>query len=142
MAQGYRILLATQETWVRSLGREDPLEKGAATHSSILAWRIPRTEEPGGLRFMGSRVRAAITKDCRVSGLCSGNTFSHSSGVLRSQVWEWVGCFLRRHLPVVCRRPPSPCVLRWPSLRLCSSAYPSYWLRVHLDDLVIMKLPL
>ena len=40
---------AVQETWVRSLGQEDPLEKGMATHSSILAWRIPWTEEPGGL---------------------------------------------------------------------------------------------
>ena len=39
--------------WVRSLGREDPLEEGMATHSSILAWRIPRTEEPGGLQSMG-----------------------------------------------------------------------------------------
>ena len=43
----------TQETWVRSLGREDPLEKGMATHSSILAWRIPWIEEPGGLQSMG-----------------------------------------------------------------------------------------
>ena len=42
-------LPAMQETWVQSLGREDPLEKGMATHSSIYAWRIPRTEEPGGL---------------------------------------------------------------------------------------------
>ena len=40
---------ATLEIWVRSLGWEDPLEKGTATHSSILAWRIPWTEEPGGL---------------------------------------------------------------------------------------------
>ena len=46
-------LPATQETRVRSLGWEDPLEKGMATHSSILAWRIPWTEEPGGLQFMG-----------------------------------------------------------------------------------------
>ena len=47
-----------QETWVWSLGGEDPLEKGMATHSSILAWRIPWTEEPGGLQSMGSqRVR-------------------------------------------------------------------------------------
>ena len=46
------------ETWVRSQGREDPLEKEMATHSSILAWRIPWTEEPGGLQFTGSqRVR-------------------------------------------------------------------------------------
>ena len=44
-----------QETRVRSLGREDPLEEEIATHSSILAWEIPRTEEPGGLQFMGSQ---------------------------------------------------------------------------------------
>ena len=39
-----------QDTWVQSLGQEDPLEEGMATHSSILAWRIPWTEEPGGLQ--------------------------------------------------------------------------------------------
>ena len=44
-----------QETWVQSLGQEDPLEKGMATHSSILAWEIPWTEETGGLPFMGSQ---------------------------------------------------------------------------------------
>ena len=49
MAQMVKNLLAGQETWVPSLGREDPLEKGMATHSNILAWRIPWTEEPGGL---------------------------------------------------------------------------------------------
>ena len=49
---------AMQETWVQSLGWEDPLEKGMATHSSILAWRIPWMEESGGLQCMGSqRVR-------------------------------------------------------------------------------------
>ena len=42
-----------QETWVQSLGQEDPLEKGMATHSSILAWRIPWTEESSGLQSMG-----------------------------------------------------------------------------------------
>ena len=46
-------LPAMQEPWVRSLGQEDPLEKGMATHSSILAWRIPRIEEAGGLQSMG-----------------------------------------------------------------------------------------
>jgi len=45
-------LPAVQETQVQSLGWEDPLEKGVATHSSILAWRIPWTEEPGGLQSM------------------------------------------------------------------------------------------
>ena len=44
---------AMQETWVRSQGREDPLEEGTATHSSTLAWRTPWTEEPGGLQFTG-----------------------------------------------------------------------------------------
>ena len=44
-----------RETWVQSLGREDSLEKGMATHSSILAWRIPWTEEPGGPQSMGSQ---------------------------------------------------------------------------------------
>ena len=47
-----KTLTAMQETQVRSLGQEDPLEKGMATHSSILAWRIPWTDEPGGLQFM------------------------------------------------------------------------------------------
>ena len=47
-----------QETWLQSLGQKEPLEKEMATHSSILAWRIPWTEEPGGLQSMGSqRVR-------------------------------------------------------------------------------------
>ena len=44
-----------QETWVPFLGQEDPLEKEAATHSTILAWRIPWTEEPGRLQSMGSQ---------------------------------------------------------------------------------------
>ena len=47
-------LPAMQETWVQSLGEEDPLEKGMATHSSVLAWRIPGTGEPDGLPSMGS----------------------------------------------------------------------------------------
>ena len=46
-------LPAIQKTWVQSLGQEDPLEEEMATHSSILAWRIPWTEEPGGLQSMG-----------------------------------------------------------------------------------------
>ena len=46
---------AMQETWVRSLGGEDPLQEGMATHSSILAWRIPWIEDPSGLRSMGSQ---------------------------------------------------------------------------------------
>ena len=52
---------AMQETWVQSLGWEDPLEKGMATQSSTLAWRIPWTEEPGGLQSMGSQEMDTVT---------------------------------------------------------------------------------
>ena len=52
VAQSVKSLPAMWEIWVQSLGQEDPLEKEMATHSSILAWRIPWTEEPGGLQFM------------------------------------------------------------------------------------------
>ena len=55
VAQTVKRLPATWETWVQSLGQEDPLEKGMATHSSVLTWRIPGTEEPGGLQSMGSQ---------------------------------------------------------------------------------------
>ena len=54
MAQTVKNLPLMKETQVRSLDQEDPLEKGMATNSSILAWRIPWTEEPGGLQSMGS----------------------------------------------------------------------------------------
>ena len=55
MSQKVESLPAVQEIQVRSLGREDPLEKGMATHSSILAWEIPRTEEAGGLQSIESQ---------------------------------------------------------------------------------------
>ena len=58
MAQLVKNLPAMQETWIQALGQEDTLEKELATHSSTLAWRIPQTEEPSRLQFMGSqRVR-------------------------------------------------------------------------------------
>ena len=53
VAQRVKCLPAMQETWVQSLGQEDPLEKEMATHSSTLAWEIPWTEEPGRLQSMG-----------------------------------------------------------------------------------------
>ena len=53
MAQMVKNLPVMCETWVCSLGQEDPLEKGMAIHSSVLAWRTPWTEEPGGLWSMG-----------------------------------------------------------------------------------------
>ena len=55
MAQTVKNLPVRQDTQLRSLGQEDPLEKGMATHSSNLAWRIPWTELPGGLQYMGSQ---------------------------------------------------------------------------------------
>ena len=55
MAQQVKNLFAKQETQVRSLGQEDPLEEGMAAHSSILAWTIPWTEEAGGLPSIGSQ---------------------------------------------------------------------------------------
>jgi len=55
VAQTVKNLPAMRETWVQFLGWEDPLEKGMATHSSIIAWRIPWTEEPGRLPSVGSR---------------------------------------------------------------------------------------
>ena len=55
MARKVKNLAGMQETLVRSLGQEDPLKKGMAIHLSILAWRIPWTEEPGGLLSMGSQ---------------------------------------------------------------------------------------
>ena len=55
LTQVVKNLPAVGETWVLSLGREDPLEEGMATHSGILAWRIPWTEDPGGLQSMGSQ---------------------------------------------------------------------------------------
>ena len=55
VAQRVKRLPAMWEIWVQSLGQEDPLEREMATHSSIPAWRIPWTEEPGGLQAMGSQ---------------------------------------------------------------------------------------
>ena len=61
-------LPAMQKTWVQSLSWEDPLQEDMATHSSALAWRIPGTEEPGGLQFMGSQ---------RVGDDCAANFHFH-----------------------------------------------------------------
>ena len=61
VAQNVKRLPAMQETWVQALSRKDPLEKEMATHSSILAWRIPWTEEPGGLQSTGSQRMSDFT---------------------------------------------------------------------------------
>ena len=69
-AQMVKNLHVVQETWVQSMGQEDPLEKGMATHSSILAWKIPWTEEPCRLQSLGSqRVRLnCVTKNTAALG--------------------------------------------------------------------------
>ena len=61
VAQMVKHLPAMQETWVQSLGCEDPLEKEMAAHSGILAWKIPWTEEPGRLQSMGSQSRPQLS---------------------------------------------------------------------------------
>ena len=67
-----------QETWIPSLDREDPLKKDMATHSGILAWRIPQTEEPGGLQSMGSQSQTRLSNNNKESA----TTFkSHLEGL-------------------------------------------------------------
>ena len=63
-------LSPVQETWFQLMGWEDPLEKGMATHSSILAWRIPWTEEPGGLWSMGCK-ESDKTEQLKLSPFCT-----------------------------------------------------------------------
>ena len=69
MAQMIKNLLATRETWVQSLGQEDSLEKEMAAHSSILAWGIPWTKEPGGLQFMKSQSQTQLSNSALALGL-------------------------------------------------------------------------
>ena len=80
MSQMVKKLPATRGTWVRSLGREDSLEKGMATHSSILAWRIPWTEKTGGLQSKGlQRVRHDEVSNAFTVFSVPFSTFSLSS---------------------------------------------------------------
>ena len=78
MAQMVKYLPEMQEMWVQSLGQEDPLEKGMATHSSILAWRIPWTEEPGGLQFMASqRTEHNLVNNTLINSCIAGGFFTN-----------------------------------------------------------------
>ena len=79
---------AMQETWVQPLGWEDPLEKGMATRSSILAWRIPRTEEPGGLQSMGSQtVTHDLVRNTSNQKMCvSKDSLKHKSAASDSHM--------------------------------------------------------
>ena len=90
VAQRLKHLPAMRETWVRSLGQEDPLEKEMATHSSIFTWRIPWMEEPGGLQSMGSQSRTRL----------SDFTFTFKKG-LRNETPG--SCWRRKHQTPLCR---------------------------------------
>ena len=83
VAQTVKNLPAMQETWVRSLGGEDPLEKGMATYSSILAWRIPWTEEPGGnlgLQRVGNNSATKTSLFTAYNTLYYDNDFEQTPG--------------------------------------------------------------
>ena len=84
-----------QETWVRSLGREDPLEKEMATHSSIFAWRIPWTEEPGGLQSMESQT---VRNNWVTEHACTHAWFG-GSGVKEGGTWDFTYMKMMLWLP-------------------------------------------
>ena len=81
MAQTVENLPAVCETWVQSLGQEDPLEKGMATHSSILAWGLPWAEKPGGLQSMGSQ-RVGMTEGLTLVTCDLTNDLDDHDGVI------------------------------------------------------------
>ena len=89
---GSKNLPTMQETWVQALGWEDPLEKGIATFYSILAWKIPGTEESGGLQSAAAAAAAKSLQSCPT--LCDpidGSPLGSSvPGILQARILEWV----------------------------------------------------
>ena len=85
--------LAVQETWVRPLGWDDPLEKGMATHPSMLDWEIPRSKEPGRLQFMGSQRIGynIVTKQPPPMGRGWKNLEVHARKSLHCHEWAMKG---------------------------------------------------
>ena len=102
-----------RETWVRSLGWEDPLEKDMATHSSILAWRIPRMEENGGLQSMGSQRsnQSSVLTPLEIKP-CSPNWVRLQCPLHWAQDGSLKGCErtsdLQKKLPLGPTRAPAP----------------------------------
>ena len=93
MAQTVKNLSAMQETQVQSLGQEDPLEKEMATHSSILTWEIPWTEEPGSYSSCGYRVGHDLTTEMKVAQSCTTlwDPMDYTiHGILQARIQEWV----------------------------------------------------
>ena len=100
------------ETWVQSLGWEEPLEEGMAPHPSTLAWRMPWTEEPGGLQSMGSQSWTRLSDPAQQwpqneSGRVSlgtrfqVNSFSFPSGILEALLYCLPVCFVSDEKPLV-----------------------------------------
>ena len=119
MAQRVKRMSTMRETWVQSLGREDPLEKEMATHFSTLAWRIPWMEEPGGLQSMESQSRTQLsdfTHSLTHSNVDSiGHPRGHDLGVigyvdvqLRGGIWTKVLLMLK-----LLRRDGISLVVQW-----------------------------
>ena len=91
MAQTVKRLPTMRETQVRSLGREDPLEKEMAIHSSTIAWKIPWTEEPGRLQFMGSQSQTRLsdfTLECAKGNKSMVYAMNRTSRHLEISAWE------------------------------------------------------
>ena len=135
VAQRVKCLPTVQETWVRSLGREDPLEKEMTTHSSTLVWKIPWTEKSGRLQSMGSqRVGHDFTftfianKPLNLRGYHHGN-ISHSTNFThvfsRSSTTEWLSDPGSFHLVTLPWRPLLPVMERD---RECEKGTPVFYL--------------
>ena len=87
---GIRGASLVAQTWVRSLSQEDPLEEGMAAHFSVLAWRIPWTEEPGGLQSTGSQTSDSHSLFIRVASVGAGFQQEESfSRLPRIPLWQW-----------------------------------------------------
>ena len=91
MAQTVKKPSATRETWVQSLVQEEPLEKGVATHSSILTWRVPWREEPGGLQSMHMCMLSCFSRvQLFVTPWTVARQAPLSRGILQARILEWV----------------------------------------------------
>ena len=101
VAKTIKNLPAMQETWVRSLGQKDPLGKGMATHSSILTWRIPWTEEPGGLLSMGSQSQTG-PKWLSIHACTTPTHTSRSKSNTSCVKYFWSPSVLTLYLALIC----------------------------------------
>ncbi|CAM9755242.1 unnamed protein product [Rangifer tarandus platyrhynchus] len=99
-----------QDIWDSLLRQEDPLEKGMSTHSSVLAWRIPWTEEPGGLQSMGSQSRTPQLSDLYFH--FSDPPVAPTLFRMEAKAFQW----LRRPHPSRPLGPLGPCLVTWPPL--------------------------